>query len=139
MTNRHSITRVSQKAIIFRNDGRILVIRRTKTAPFRPLYWDLPGGELDYGEDMRIGIIREIKEETGLEVENLSVINALSEANDNNEFWVTICYRADSKGTQVVLSYEHDQFMWVTPDEFQKLKASPKNKKFVTLLNKDAA
>ena len=122
---------VSQKAIIFRKDGKFLTIRRSKTAPSRPLHWDLSGGDLGFGEDARKGIIREIKEETGLKVKNLALIDIISGLNDRNEFWVTVCYIARTAGLKVLLSYEHDDFQWVTPDEFRKLKASPRNKKFV--------
>ncbi|MDD4332923.1 MAG: NUDIX hydrolase [Patescibacteria group bacterium] len=121
---------ISQKAILFNEDGQVLTIRRTETAPSRPLHWDLPGGDLNFGEDLCDGIIREIGEETGLEVENLSVLDAISGFDDVGEFWVTICYLARPITTNIVLSFEHDDFKWVEPDEFQNLKASPRNKKF---------
>ena len=126
---------ISQKAILFKEDGELLTIRRSKTAPSGPLHWDLPGGDLDFGEDVKEGIIREIKEETGLEVYNLKVIDAISGSDDKNEFWVTICYIAQPMTSEVKLSYEHDDFHWVTPEEFQKLQASPRNKKFVEGFN----
>lgn len=91
MENNNQKIRVSQKAIIFREDGKILTMRRTATAPSRPLYWDLPGGDLDFGEDVKDGIVREIREEAGLEVQELAVIDAISGFNDKKEFWVTIC------------------------------------------------
>lgn len=122
---------VSQKAVIFREDGKILTMRRTKTAPSRPLHWDLPGGDLDFGENVREGILREIKEEAGLEVEDLALLDVISAVNDNGEFWVTVGYTAKAKTIDVTLSYEHDDFKWITPDEFRELKASPKNKQFV--------
>jgi len=40
-------------------------MRRTETAPSNPLKWDLPGGDVEYGEDPKKAILREIKEETG--------------------------------------------------------------------------
>ena len=122
---------VSQKAILFRGDGRILTIRRSRTAPSRPLHWDLPGGDLNFGEDTTKGIVREIKEETGLKVKDLKLIDAISGFDDRREFWVTLCYAAKPLKYKVVLSFEHDDFKWVTPDEFQKLKASPRNKNFI--------
>lgn len=122
---------VSQKAILFNKKGKILTIRRSKTAPSRPLNWDLPGGDLDFGEDAKEGIIREIKEETGLRVQNLKAIDVISGFNDKNEFWVTICYAVQPTTFDVKLSYEHDDFQWINPDKFQELKASPRNKKFV--------
>jgi 8-oxo-dGTP diphosphatase len=122
---------VSQKTILCRADGKFLTIRRSATAPYRSLNWDLPGGDLDFGEDARVGMIREIKEETGLEVSDLKVIDAISALNDSGEFWMTICYSGHPATENVKLSYEHDDLRWVTPDEFQTLEASPRIKKFV--------
>jgi len=129
--NKDKKIRVAQKAIIFNKNGNILTMRRSKTAPSRPLQWDLPGGDLEFSEDVKAGIIREIKEETGLEIKDLSVVDVASGINDINQFWVTICYIARPKTNQVILSYEHDDFRWVTPDEFQQLEASTRNKVFV--------
>lgn len=131
MANKNQKIGVSQKAIIVDENGKILTIRRTKTAPSRPLHWDLPGGELDFGEDAQKGMLREIKEETDLKVKNLRVINTIAALDYKKEFWVTICYAAEAISKKVILSFEHDDFKWVTPGEFQKLKASPRNKKFV--------
>jgi 8-oxo-dGTP diphosphatase len=122
---------VSQKAIIFRPDGKFLTIRRSQTAPYRPLNWDLPGGDIDYGEDAREGMIREIKEETNLEVNNLKVIDTIAAMNNKDEFWVTVCYSAQPTTSAVKLSFEHDDSRWMTPEEFQQLGASPRIKKFV--------
>jgi|SRR3989344_5046849 len=131
MENKNQKIGISQKAIVFNEAGKIFAARRSVTAPSRPLHWDLPGGELDFGEDTKDGILREIKEETGLEVRDLEIMDALSEFNDIGEFWVTICYKAKAITINPVLSYEHDDFKWITPDEFQNLEASLKNKKFV--------
>ncbi|PJE69468.1 MAG: hypothetical protein COU98_01865, partial [Candidatus Staskawiczbacteria bacterium CG10_big_fil_rev_8_21_14_0_10_38_10] len=87
------------------------------------------------GEDTKEGMIREIKEETGLEVHDLKIIDAISGFNDKNEFWVTICCVAQPTKFEVKLSYEHDDSQWVTPEEFQQFEASPRNKKFVERFN----
>ena len=124
-------TNVAQKAIIVNDDGRMLTIRRSGTDIARPFYWDLPGGELDFGEGSQEGIIREIKEETNLEVQDLSILDVISKINNKGEFWVTICYRAKFKSGEIKLSYEHDDFQWIIVDKFLKLKATWRNKKFV--------
>ena len=48
-------------------DGRVLLIKRR----FEPLVgrWSLPGGALEVGETLAEGLAREMKEETGLDVE----------------------------------------------------------------------
>lgn len=122
---------ISQKAILFDKSGKILVIRRSKTAPSGALYWDLPGGSLDFGENMEDGILREIKEETQLKVKSINIINAISGFDSNREFWVTICYAAEIAISEVRLSYEHDDFRWINSGELKKLKMSPRNKKFI--------
>lgn len=61
------LQRVAAYAVIVR-EGRILLSR---LAPYiaRDELWTLPGGGVDHGEDPRDGVIREIKEETGLTAE----------------------------------------------------------------------
>src|SRR4030066_725693 len=53
-------------AIIPFDENKILLIKRN-TIPFKG-YWALPGGRMDLGETIEQTIIREVKEETGLDV-----------------------------------------------------------------------
>src|SRR5260221_4060491 len=52
--------------------GRVLLVERGR----EPLkgYWSLPGGVLKVGEALAEGLRRELREETGLEIEPLSVV-----------------------------------------------------------------
>jgi 8-oxo-dGTP diphosphatase len=54
-------------AIITFTPDKILLIKRC-TLPFTG-YWALPGGRVDPGETVEQTIVREVKEETGLDVE----------------------------------------------------------------------
>lgn len=125
---------VSQKAIILDKEGKFLALRRSKTAPARPLSWDLPGGVLDFGEDPIKGIIREIKEETGIAVENIEPFDVEAHIAPNKEFWVTIAYRTQRSSEDVKLSFEHDEFIWLSPKDFLKLESSEKLRRFVEKL-----
>lgn len=122
---------VSQKALVINSNNKILAIKRSPTAPANPNSWDLPGGDLDFGEQPSSGILREIKEETNLEVENLTLLDTEGHINDKGEFWVTIAYTAKSKTENVNLSFEHSEFEWVTKEEFLKLKTTSKISQFV--------
>ncbi|MFH0859245.1 MAG: NUDIX hydrolase [Patescibacteria group bacterium] len=136
MENETKKVGVSQKAIIFNSDNEILALRRSSTHQFKPFTWDLPGGDLDFGEEPLVGISREIKEETGLEIIDLTPFDVDSRINGNNEFWVTIAYIAFSESVNVHLSYEHDEFKWVTLKQFLKLESSEKLHNFVKKLEK---
>jgi 8-oxo-dGTP diphosphatase len=59
-------------AIIIYPDDRILLVKRS-TPPFIG-YWALPGGRIEPGEEADKAIVREVKEETGLDIEILKKI-----------------------------------------------------------------
>ncbi|MEK9135395.1 MAG: NUDIX hydrolase [Patescibacteria group bacterium] len=125
---------VSQKAIILNKEGKFLALRRSKTAPAKPLSWDLPGGELDFGEDPIKGIIREIKEETGITIKKIEPFDVEAHIATNKEFWVTIAYKTQCDEADVKLSFEHDEFKWLLPEEFLELESSEKLQRFAKKL-----
>jgi 8-oxo-dGTP diphosphatase len=59
-------------AIISYPESKILLIKRN-TVPFKG-YWALPGGRMDPGETVEQTIVREVKEETGLDIIILSKV-----------------------------------------------------------------
>lgn len=128
-------TRVSQKAVILNQQGEILAIFRTETAPSSPSTWDFPGGELEAGEDPIESIRREIQEETGVEVGDLVPFDVESHTyEDEEEFWVTIVYKALAKNDVIKLSFEHNDFRWVSPEGFLKLESQAKLYRFARMI-----
>ena len=57
------------------HDARVLLVRRG-TEPLKG-HWTLPGGVLEVGEALTAGVIREVREETGLDVEPIELIELL--------------------------------------------------------------
>ncbi|MDD5621022.1 MAG: NUDIX hydrolase [Candidatus Pacebacteria bacterium] len=125
---------VSQKVIIINKENKILSLRRSKTHPHKPFSWDLPGGDLDFGEDPTQGIIRETKEEAGLDIYDISPFDVEAHITPDQNFWITIAYTAKCDSKDVVLSYEHDQFKWLNREEFLLLDSSPKLQRFIKRL-----
>jgi 8-oxo-dGTP diphosphatase len=127
-------TSASQKAIVLNREGKMLTIFRTGTAPTRPNTWDLPGGDLDLGEDAIASIAREITEEAGLKVTNVRPFDVESLISPEGTFWITIAYYAQTSDDKVTLGYEHNDYRWVTITEFLEINTSNRAKRFIESL-----
>jgi 8-oxo-dGTP diphosphatase len=64
-------------AIILNEKKEVLLIKR-KNEPFKD-FWALPGGFVEYGERTEEAVVREVKEETGLDVEIIKLHNVYSD------------------------------------------------------------
>ena len=70
-------------AIIPFPEDKILLVKRD-TVPFKG-YWALPGGRMDPGETLEQTVVREVKEETGLDVQVVRVIGEYVEKGVKDE------------------------------------------------------
>ncbi len=61
-------------AVLFVPERGILLVERK----FEPLGWALPGGFVDYGEQLDVAIVREMKEETNLDVRVKALVGVYS-------------------------------------------------------------
>lgn len=67
-------------AIIFDEQNRILLMYRTEKCEFYPDCWFLPSGKVEKSEDSMVAVIREVREETSLEVKVIrEVWNGINE------------------------------------------------------------
>jgi 8-oxo-dGTP diphosphatase len=71
MAKRRKRVLVGLGIIILRKDGKVLIGKRS--GKFVPEY-SIPGGHLNVGESFEEGAYREVREETGLIINNLKVI-----------------------------------------------------------------
>lgn len=56
--------------VIRRPDGRFLITKRVMTKAWAPGWWEVSGGAAQAGEESYEAVLREVKEETGLDVRN---------------------------------------------------------------------
>jgi len=114
----------SCKAFIVFN-GKILILRESSKyedgAQFGKV--DVPGGRVKLGERFDEGLIREIKEETGLSVK-LGNPFCVSEWRPKvrGEEWQVVAtfFECFSENDKVVLSGDHDKYLWINPKEYLK-------------------
>lgn len=108
---------------VFNKKGEILLIRAPK--------WEgmltLPGGHLDVGESLEESVVREVKEETGLDVKNIEFVK-IDEFINHKKFvkglrhLVAITYKAEvsDEGQEIVLNEEGTEYFWFKPEEAVK-------------------
>jgi nucleoside triphosphatase len=107
-----------QKAIIFHpSEPVFLLLKRSSSDSKRPNQWDLPGGNVIFGEIHLEAIKREIREETALNVDDLQIIQvATGFDREHSLYHLFIGYRCYAQNTFVNVGAEHEQFEWVTKD-----------------------
>jgi len=96
-------------AIIFDDKNRILFCHRTDHD-----LWNLPGGRLEKGEAPWKGVIREVKEETGLDVEVDKITGIYSKPKEDD---IVIQFVCRITGGKITLNDEADKIKYFTFDD----------------------
>jgi 8-oxo-dGTP diphosphatase len=109
---------------VIANRARLLVLKRSHRANYCPGTWDLPGGHLSLGESAEEGLLREIKEETSLEV---AVDRLLGLHNMIDEPYMQALYacRLTVYRSLKLQPEEHLEARWVSPAEMEDLELIP--------------
>ena len=105
---------LAEKAVVLNDKNELLLLKRSEKSG-KGGRWDLCGGAPEEREGPIEAIAREIKEESGLDVTEIQPIMVTSF--NEEDFVVMIGYQARAVNTNVVLSWEHDEFIWKSIDE----------------------
>jgi ADP-ribose pyrophosphatase YjhB (NUDIX family) len=117
----------SVTAVIVNDAGEVLLIHKTDND-----LWALPGGGHDIGESIAGTVVREVREETGYDVEVTSIVGTYTNprhvmAYDDGEVrqQFSICFRARIIGGQLRTSSESKEVRWVAPSAIGELALHP--------------
>jgi 8-oxo-dGTP pyrophosphatase MutT (NUDIX family) len=100
---------------LFDPEGRILLLRRKDNDK-----WTMPGGTMDFGESLGQCAAREVREETGFDIEIRGLIGTYTDPNIliaytdgevRQEF--TLVYDATIKSGELKIDYESKEAVWV--------------------------
>ncbi len=113
-------------AAIFR-DGRVLIVRRAQP-PANGLF-TLPGGGVELGETLFEAVIREVREETGLEIEPLALAGyrqmiARDAAGRIERHFVILPFAARWLAGECSLNDELAEARWLKPSELSGLETT---------------
>ena len=117
----------SASAIVTDELGRILLIKRRDNT-----LWALPGGGHDIGETIEQTAVREVKEETGLDVEvtgitgiytNPAHVVAFTNGEVRQQF--SLCFTTTVLGGELAIDHESSDIAWTAPADLDALNMHP--------------
>jgi ADP-ribose pyrophosphatase YjhB (NUDIX family) len=118
---------VATSAVVTDDSGRILVQRRADSGN-----WALPGGAMELGESLTGSVVREVKEETGYDIEVTGMVGtytdpkhiiAYSDGEVRRQF--NICYTARITGGTLTISTESTDIRFADPAQLDDLPMHP--------------
>ena len=121
------------------NDGKYLVTKRSKQESTYPEYWDIPGGLVEYGELPKDAVVRETKEEVGLNIIPTKVVHEDSNFDKDKDLvfvrLVYLCEMDDEIDNIKLQVNEHSEYRFV--DSLNDLKGEKVSPFLFELFNDD--
>lgn len=122
------------RGIIKNNDGEVLIVKRHPKSRTDPEMWELPGGKVEKGEHFVDALVREIKEETNLDVDVGDFAEAIQNDYVHKRTVQLMMYLENVEGN-VKISEEHTDWMWASLEDIKKLEISTSLKKMLKKRN----
>ena len=103
--------------IITNEEGKVLFLKR-KTDDFMGGIFELPSGNIELGEKISDGLIREIKEETNLDVTQIGLfINTFDYLSRSGKMSRQFNFEVKADCKSEIFLTEHDEYKWLTFEE----------------------
>lgn len=100
-------------------DGQVLLCHRRADRSWYPDCWDLVGGHLEPGEDPAETLVRECREELGIEVTRLEEWFRLRDAEVDGWCYIVSEWSGEPRNTA---PEEHDLLAWVGREDLSGLR-----------------
>ena len=111
---------IGVKAVITNNINQVLVLREAKyDEGTNEGKWDVPGGRINPEEPILFALQREVREESGLEIEVnqlLGVAESFPVIKSETCHIVRIYYQCTKLPSELRLGSDHDMYEWVSLD-----------------------
>ncbi len=116
-------------------DGKMLILQRSRNEDVYPGIWEFPGGKREPLESSENSLLREIKEETSLNVKLIMPFSVFDyqiekpgEIRDSTQINFLVAPIGDGK---ITLSEEHQAFAWITSKEIDEYNFTEETKNVI--------
>lgn len=111
---------------VVRNNGKVLILKKSPKDWNYPNKWSFCSGYAKEFESAEDTVLREIKEETGLDAK-IAKKGILFQKNDENnkKSWVIMPFLCEVKSRDVKLDHENVEFKWVSHKDIKKYPTVP--------------
>ncbi|MDD5254245.1 MAG: NUDIX domain-containing protein [Candidatus Nanoarchaeia archaeon] len=103
---------LAAKAFII-DDDKLLILKRTPNNIQSPSIWEVPGGRMNKDETPEEGLLREVKEETNLEIEILEHISTRKFTRFDKQRIKMLVFLSKPLSKEIKLSKEHTDYEWI--------------------------
>ncbi|MBB3872823.1 MAG: (deoxy)nucleoside triphosphate pyrophosphohydrolase [Brevundimonas sp.] len=114
-------------------DGRVLIAKRPQGKALGGL-WEFPGGKVEPGERPEAALIRELREELGIEVSESCLAPFVFASHAYDSFHLLMPLYLCRRWNGVVAAREHDALAWVKPDKLSAYPMPPADEPLVAWL-----
>jgi mutator protein MutT len=111
---------ISVSALLRRGRRELLVLRRALDSRLFPGRWEPPGGKVEPHEDLGESLCREVREETGFEVQ-LGAVAGASDFELPDRRVIQVYFEAQAIAGELRLSPEHCEVRWASARELDTL------------------
>jgi len=126
-------------AVIFDSEGRVFLAKRGREARNESGGWEFPGGSVEFGETLEQAIAREVKEEYGIEIAVLGLLDVVNHLiPEERQHWVSPTYlcRIASGTPRIREPHKCDEIGWFAVGEIPEDRLTIASKKSLESLKK---
>jgi len=114
-------------------DGRVLIAQRPEGKQLAGL-WEFPGGKVEPGERPETALIRELKEELGIDVTEACLAPFVFASHTYESFHLLMPLYLCRRWSGVVVKHEHAALAWVKPNKLSDYPMPPADEPLVAWL-----
>jgi 8-oxo-dGTP diphosphatase len=115
------------------DDGRVLLAQRPEGKPMAGL-WELPGGKVEPGETPEAALIREIREELGLELRAACLAPLTFASHSYESFHLLMPLYACRRWEGDITAHEGQRFAWVRSNALRNYPMPPADLPLIPIL-----